>query len=205
MERDHESLPEAFRRGLAALEQSYLAADDPRHQSGYGGGEARWRAERGVLLEAVEEGGDFLDLGCANGHLLACLVTWAGERGLALTPYGVDQGAGLIALAKRLHPEFAANLWAANAWEWTPPRKFRYVYTCPEYVPPPLVSDYLRRLMEGCVAPGGRLIVGSYGSGSRNEPAQDVAALLQAAGFLLAGTAEVGALPFTRLAWTDRG
>ncbi len=205
MTSNRETLPETFLQGLTALERSYLQAEDPCQQSGFGGGPERWRTERGIILEAVEGDGDFLDIGCANGHLLACLVTWGKERGLTLTPYGLDQGANLIELAQRLHPEFAANLWVANAWEWTPPRKFRYVYSCPEYVPEPLIPAYPRHLGEYYVESGGRLILGSYGSGSLNQPARDVAALLGEARFSVVGTAEVGWLPFTRLAWADLG
>jgi len=204
MDRRDDSLPDDFLRGLAALEESYLSEEDPIRQSGYGGGAERWRAERGIILEAVDRDGDLLDIGCANGYLLACLVAWGKEKGLSLAPYGLDQGAGLIALAKRRLPEYATHFWVANAWEWIPPRQFRYVYTLTEFVPEPFLTEYLRRLLARCVEPGGRLILGSYGSGSRNEPARDVAAMLREAGCPVPGAAQQGWLPFTRIAWTDR-
>jgi hypothetical protein len=67
-------LPEAFLRDLKALELAYLKSDDPIEQSSFGGGKERWRAEREPILEAIAASGDLLDVGCANGYLLECLV-----------------------------------------------------------------------------------------------------------------------------------
>ena len=75
-------LPERFLRELEALESSYLSDDDPIRQSGFGGGPERWRSEREPILEAIEGNGDILDIGCANGYLLECLMIWGRERGL---------------------------------------------------------------------------------------------------------------------------
>jgi hypothetical protein len=103
-------LPVAFLDRLGALEGSYLRETDPVRQSGFGGGPERWRTERALALDAVSDDRDFLDVGCANGYLLECLVTWGQEQHIRLTPYGVDCGAQLIALAKQrlpgmCHPE----------------------------------------------------------------------------------------------------
>ena len=94
------ALPVAFLDRLRALEVSYLRETDPVRQSGFGGGHKRWRTERELVLDAVPDDGDFLDIGCANGYLLECLVGWGQERQVRLTPYGVDCGAQLIALAQ---------------------------------------------------------------------------------------------------------
>ncbi len=72
------TLPRDFVRRIESLEEAYLRSDDPIRQSGFGGGAERWRAERGPILEAVEGDGDLLDIGCANGYLLECLVAWGG-------------------------------------------------------------------------------------------------------------------------------
>ena len=197
----NDTLPEEFISELRELEESYLSVSDPIQQSGFGGSAERWRKERGVILEAVDGDGDFLDIGCANGYLLECLVGWAEERRILLTPYGVDIGPRLVELAKQRLPQHAANFWVANAWDWRPPHKFRYVYTLYDCVPAGFFRAYVGRLLERYVAKNGRLIIGAYGSYSRNEPARDVADDLRSFGFAVAGNASVGPLPATRIAW----
>src|SRR5262245_59123546 len=132
-------LSAAFLERLRALERSYLRETDPVRQSGFGGGHERWRVERELFLDALIEDGDLLDVGCANGFLLECLVAWAQERHLRLTPYGVDFGEALIDCAKRRLPQYASHFWVANAWDWVPPRTFRYVYTIHDCVPEDLL------------------------------------------------------------------
>ncbi len=165
-------LPVAFLDRLRALEGAYLRETDPVRQSGFGGGHERWRTERALVLDAVPDDGDFLDIGCANGYLLECLVQWGHERHIRLTPYGVDCGAQLIALAQQRLPQYASHFWVANAWEWLPPRQFRYVYSLYDCVPEELLPVYIRRLVTRYVEPGGTLIMGAYGATpSRKRPA----------------------------------
>jgi hypothetical protein len=195
-------LPVAFLDRLRELEASYLRETDPIRQSGFGGGHERWRAERELILDAVPEDGDFLDVGCANGYLLECLVAWGRQRHVRLTPYGVDVGAQLIALAKRRLSQYAAHFWVANAWEWTPPRRFRYVYSLYDCVPDDLLPEYIRRLVTWYVEPGGMLIMGAYGSNSKQEAARDMAKDIATAGLRVAGSSSRGTLPVARVAWT---
>lgn len=194
-------LPESFITDLQQLESSYLSYSDPIKQSGFFGGEVRWRTEREVILKAVDHDGNFLDIGCANGYLLQCLVEWAKDEGIALNPFGLDQGTGLVALARRRFPHHQDHFWTANAWDSTAPRKFDYVYTLADNVPEQFLSDYLRKLLNGYVAPDGTLIIGSYGSNSRNEPAHNVSDLLADAGLQVTGEEVVGELPITHIAW----
>ncbi len=70
------TLARAFLQDLRALESAYLKEDDPIRQSGFRGGADRWRGERGPILNAIETDGDLLDIGCANGYLLECLLNW---------------------------------------------------------------------------------------------------------------------------------
>ncbi len=196
-------LPEPFLAELKNLELSYLAETDPIKQSGFHGGEARWRHERGLILDAVDTDGDFLDIGCANGYLVQCLTAWASEKGLTLTPYGVDQSPRLIERARARWPQDASHFWVGNAWDWVPPRRFRYVYTMTDFVPDALLKDYLVRLIQGYVEDDGLLIVGAYGSRSRDTPAQDVTHMLKAFGFPVAGNAMCDALPLSHVAWTN--
>jgi SAM-dependent methyltransferase len=195
------SLPDGFLRTLQALGESYLRETDPIRQSGFGGGRERWRQERGIIVTALEGDGDFLDVGCANGYLLECLVAWAQEWGILLTPYGVDISANLIGRARERLPRYAGNFWAANAWDWTPPRRFRYVYSLHDSVPEDFLAEYVERLLNRYVETGGRLIVGAYGSHSKNLPARDVGSDLAALGFLIEGARSCGSLPASRIAW----
>jgi SAM-dependent methyltransferase len=197
-------LPPAFLQQVASLEGAYLSHDDPIRQSGFGGGAERWRAERGPILEAVTGDGDFLDVGCANGYLAECLVAWAGERGIGLTPHGIDLGPRLIAEAQRRLPQFAANFHVANGWDWRPGRRFRYVYTLSDCVPQEMLRQYAGRLLCRLVEPHGRLIVGSYGSRSRATPPLPIAETLASYGYAVAGQTTGGQPPVTTFAWIDR-
>lgn len=200
MERE---LPEEFLRRITALEASYLESDDPIRQSGFGGGAARWRQEREPILDGVCGDGELLDVGCANGFLLESLVGWGRERGLTLTPYGVDIGSRLVERARERLPQFREHFFTANAWDWQPPRRFRWVYALHDCVPPDYLAEYVRRLLARAVAPDGRLIVGAYGSRSRQLAPPDVAALLRSAGFTVSGSSEGGSPTIARFAWID--
>ena len=172
-------LPVPFLRELEEQAAAYLAESDPIRQSGFGGGRVRWRAEREAILEGVNGSGSFVDLGCANGYLLECLQTWGHERGVSLSPFGIDHSADLVALARHRFSGLETHFTAANAWSWRPPAPIRFVYTLHDAVPPAYLGDYLNRLLREVVAPAGRLIVGAYGSRSRGLPPFDVAGLMR--------------------------
>ncbi len=193
-----------FLRELAELEEAYVTRDDPIEQSGFSGGPERWRAEREPIFDGITRDGDLLDVGCANGYLLECLVEWGCERGVDITPFGLDQGARLIEIARRRQPHVAGHFYVGNAWDWQPPRRFQYVYTLLDCVPQAYESAYLRRLLDRFVKPGGRLIAGDYGSRSRDLPARDVATVFEAAGLAVAGTSASPDGWTTRFAWVDR-
>jgi SAM-dependent methyltransferase len=201
--RQQSGLPEWYIERILGLEDSYLEHEDPIRQSGFGGGAERWRAERGPILDAIDSDGDILDVGCANGYLLECLVKWGQARGLELIPHGVDIGARLIALARERLPQFAANFHVGNAWEWNPPKRYRHVYALHDCVPRTHLRDFVERLLMRVVAPGGRLILGAYGSRSQGEDPFDVVAFLKSLGYYLAGSAEGGHPPLTLFAWID--
>ncbi len=141
----------------------YLAADDPRGQSGHGGGEAVYRYTRGMLLEAVHRSGRLLDVGCANGYLMEKLAPWLQGTGLEVEVYGLDISEGLLDLAKRRLPQWEDRFFLGNALHWSPPRRFDFV-CCAElaYVPRDRERELFERLLAEYVAPGGRLILGPY-------------------------------------------
>ena len=195
-------LPEQFLAKLRDLESSYLAETDLIKQSGFHGGEVRWRQDRGLILDAVDRDGDFLDVGCANGYLVQCLSEWAREKSITLIPYGVDQGPRLIELARKRLPQYASHFWVGNAWDWIPPRRFRYVYTLTDLVPETFLRDYLVLVLQHYVEEDGFLIVGAYGITSKNVPAQDVTSLLKGFGLPVVGNATCGDLPVSHVAWT---
>jgi SAM-dependent methyltransferase len=196
-------LPASFLQHLSGLEAAYLRETDPIRQSGFRGGAERWRAERSPLLRAIPASGTLLDVGCANGYLLECLVRWGSESGLALTPFGVDCGAGLIALARQRLPGFADHFFLANAWGWTPPRRFQYVYAVFDCVPRSAFGEFVEQLLSGAVAPGGRLILGAYGSRSRGEPPAPLHVMLTDLGYVVAGSITAGMPETVRFAWID--
>ena len=197
-------LPASFLQQLKELEKSYLGEGDPIRQSGFGGGAERWHSEREPILEAINEDGDLLDIGCANGYLLECLVEWAGEHGRVLTPYGLDQGVKLIELAKQRFPQYESNFYVGNSWDWEPPKQFKYVYTMHDCVPIEFLEEYLQRLLSRVVCTGGRLIIGAYGSRSQRSRPFDIEDFLKPRGFSIAGKVEGGDPPLTSFAWTDK-
>lgn len=165
-----------YQRGMAIITPAYLAGDNPRSQSGHSGDEAHWRQARSLVAEAMDRDGDFLDVGCASGHLMECVQQWAGERGVRIEPYGLDIAPELADLARRRLPHWAGRIWVGNAMDWVPPRRFDFVRTGLEYVPRRRRPDLVRRLLQEVVAPGGRLLIGTQNEEkdqTRGGPSQE--------------------------------
>nr|HMN29772.1 hypothetical protein [Caldilineaceae bacterium] len=106
--------------------------------------------------------------------------------------------------ARRRLPQFADHFFVGNGWDWQPPHPFRYVYALYDCVPLDYLPTYARRLLDTIVAPGGRLIVGAYGSRSRQEAPLDVAIVLQSADLTVVGQSAGGSPIHARFAWIDR-
>jgi 2-polyprenyl-3-methyl-5-hydroxy-6-metoxy-1,4-benzoquinol methylase len=153
-----------YRDGLRLMEASYLRERTPQGGSGFGGTAAAWRSSRAQICEAVDRDGTFLDVGCANGHLMESVAAWCGERGLQVEPYGLDLSSGLVAEARRRLPQWADRIWVGNALDWTAPggRRFHFVHTLLDLVPEARVAEMLTHQLEELVAPGGRLLVSHY-------------------------------------------
>lgn len=159
-ERGEISQEEWHARVMDVIEPAYLEATTEQQGSGHSGSPDAWRTSRGMILEAVDRSGTFLDVGCANGLLMASVKAWAAERGLAVEPYGVELSAPLATLARSRNPEWSDRIWTANADGWLPPMRFDFVRTGLEYVPPSRREAFVRHLLEHVVAPGGRLVIG---------------------------------------------
>jgi SAM-dependent methyltransferase len=197
-------LPPDFLGHLKSLATSYLGDIDPIRQSGFGGGPERWRAEREPILDAIETDGDLLDIGCANGYLLESLIKWGLERGIKLTPFGLDLSAGLIHLAMKRLPDYRSNFYIGNVWDWKPPQKFKYVYSLYDCVPVEFLEEYIFRLFDRVVHPGGRLIIGAYGSRSQVIPPFDIKGFIESAGLSITGIITGGEPPITLFVWLDK-
>jgi hypothetical protein len=166
-----------FNEELALLEASYLAGTNPRQQSGFGRDAHDWERFRRPIATAIEKDGSLLDIGCANGLLMESVVGWAREDGNRIEPYGLDISAKLAELARQRLPEWRERIFVGNALTWEPPIRFDFVRTELVYVPTTLRRKYAERLLDRFVAPGGRLLICSYGSsrpeGARAEPLVD--------------------------------
>lgn len=196
-------LPKRFLDRLTQLEMLYLLKADPLMRSGFAGGAERWRREREPILDAVTEDGAILDVGCANGMLLQSLVDWALEQGIQLTPHGVDAGERLITEAREQLAGFAENLHVGNVWDWQPPRRYRYVYMVWDCVPVYFLGATIRRLLREFVAPGGRLILGTYGSRSRRQQPFDLEPFIRSLDLPCAGRSAGGEPRITNFFWID--
>lgn len=181
---------EWYRRNQALIVPAYLAADNPRAQSGHSGDAARWVEARGDLACGIDRAGTFLDVGCANGHLMETAVAWAAARGFALEPYGLDLSPELVELARRRLPDWQDRLFVGNALDWVAAdgRRFDFVHVMQlDYVPPPRRAALVEHLLTRVCASGGRLILGPT-----NERREEAAAEAQVAGlgWPIAGRAE---------------
>jgi SAM-dependent methyltransferase len=158
------------------LEPAYLAAATPEGGSGFGGTPQDWFDARSVLCDAVDADATFLDVGCANGHLMASIVDWCAARPVrpvAVEPHGVDVSPALVELARRRLPRWADRLWVGDARTWCPPggRRFDVVHVLLDAVLPRSRGELLAHLLAVAVAPGGRLLVSSYGPDTPAEAA----------------------------------
>jgi SAM-dependent methyltransferase len=146
----------------AIVVPAYIAGEMPWEQSGKSGDLASWELGRRPIMVAVHRDGAFLDVGCANGFLMECVRAWAAEEGRYVEPYGLEISPELAALARRRLPQWADRIFVGNAANWIPPRRFDFVRTGLDYVPPTRRRELVEHLLANVVARGGRLIVGVF-------------------------------------------
>ena len=152
-----------FAHNKTILETAYLPATHPWQQSGVGLHTPRsardWEVLRRPIADCISTNGSFLDIGCANGYLLQCVLCWTQERDLQIDPYGLDFSEQLAALARQRLPDYANHIFVGNAWYWIPPYTFDYVNTTLDYIPEQLRETFVHRLLQHYVQPGGHLLV----------------------------------------------
>jgi SAM-dependent methyltransferase len=195
-----------YERNREILETAYLASDNPRGQSGFGGDPARWDRLRRVIAEALDRDGTFLDVGCASGLLIESIAAWGAERGLRIEPFGLDISPRLAALAQARLSAWADRIYVGNVIDWEPPRRFDFVRTELVYVPQHRQPELIARLLEQVVAPGGRLVVCAYRSRGEKHAAA-IGEDLRSWGLTVAGEATATDLVDggigTRVVWLD--
>jgi hypothetical protein len=172
---------DGWHRAMADLVvPAYVAAETPWGQSGKSGDEALWEEGRRHIVDAIDRDGAFLDVGCASGYLMECIVGWSSHH---IEPYGLEIAPELAELARRRYPQWADRISVGNALTWTPARRFDFVRTGLEYVPPTRRRDLVAHLLQFC----DRLIVGSF-----NEEIEDRALerAVESWGYAVAGRSE---------------
>jgi SAM-dependent methyltransferase len=159
----------------ALVVPAYLAAETPEGGSGSSRDAAGWEYARSLLADACSPGQTFLDVGCANGHLMKSMADWA-----SIEPYGVDISPELVEVARRRLPQWSDRIWVGNAASWEPPRPFDVVRTGLDYVPADRRRPYVEHLLRFC----DRLVIGVHNE-ERDRPGheEEVAAW----GFEIAG------------------
>jgi len=139
----------------------YLSTNNPRLQSGHGGNEYHYIFAQLPTIEAIYKNGTFLDVGCANGHLMEMLYKWGTAIGFDLQMFGVDISEELLELAKTRLPQWQDRFFLGNAFLWKPENKFDYVLDCAQ-IPDDDKSMYYKHLMENYLVEGGRMIIRPY-------------------------------------------
>ncbi|MBV9355985.1 MAG: class I SAM-dependent methyltransferase [Chloroflexi bacterium] len=186
----------------AVIVPTYLAGDNPRAQSGSDGSVEDWAYKRGLLADAIDRDGSFLDVGCACGYLMETMVNWCAERGHVIQPYGLEIAPELAALARRHLPQWPGRIFVGNAFDWAAPRRFDVVRTGLEYVPPRRQRELVERLLRAVVAPRGRLIIGVYSEErAQKESEPSTEEIVATWGFAIAGRTERPHLRDRRLSY----
>jgi SAM-dependent methyltransferase len=197
--RETAAIDEAYARGelddagwheanAGLIVPAYLAAETPEGGSGSSRDAAGWERARSLVADAAEPGQTFLDVGCANGHLMESMARWAGVE-----PYGLDISPELAELARRRLPHWADRVWVGNALDWTPLGKFDIARTTIDCVPVPRRQE----LVEHVLTYAGRLVIGVFNE-ERDRTTQEE--LVAGWGFEIAGRSE-REHPHSRLAY----
>lgn len=190
---------DGWHRAMASLVvPAYLAATTAEGGSGHSGTPAEWEWSRGLVADALDRDGTFLDVGCANGLLMESIARWGRARGRVIEPYGLEIAPELARVARTRLPAWADRVFVGNALGWLPRSRFTYVRASLEYAPPRRRRDLVAWLLEHVVAPGGRLILGKFNEEVEHRRLEEQ---LVAWGFVITGRAERAHRSEPRLAY----
>lgn len=171
--------------GLRIIEPLYLGGETPQEGSGFRGSMEDWTSNHWHIVDAIEHDSTFLDVGCANGFLMDCVVDWCADKGVKVEPHGVDISPALAARARERLPQWADRIWVGDALTWTPPRTFDVVHGLLDTVMPSQRREMVDNLLT-FVAPGGRLILSWY------RPEGTARRSVESLGFALEGGSGLG-------------
>ena len=172
-------------RVLDIIEPAYLAAETPQGQSG-----SQWRRRRvGARPPAAPRRGARrqrrarrrLRQRAADG-----VAGGVGRRGRARSSSRTASRSppGWPTWRAPRLPHWADRIWTGNAMTWVPPRRFDVVRTGLDYVPPRRRAEFVARLLDEVVSPGGRLVVGVF---NEEKDRDTVADTLRSWGHAVAG------------------
>jgi len=141
------------------LEESYMRYKEPWKQAGFLVDEAAWKECRQPIADCIDKSGTLLDIECTNGYLLESLIKWTAERGLKVTPYGIDISDKLLVLARvRLH-QYKDNLFQGSAPHWANPIKFDFIRVELGYFLEENQEKYLNQLFNNYAAPDVKILL----------------------------------------------
>jgi SAM-dependent methyltransferase len=170
------------------IRPAYLAALTPQAQSGHSGDAAAWEQARGIIADAIDRDGTFVDIGCANGLLMETMVDWCAAKGIRIEPYGLDIVTELAALARTRLPHWSERIFVGNGLNWAGPMRFDFVRVGLEYVPGRRRRDLVAHLLRDVVADDGRLVIGVYNEDRDAVPTLE--SIVQGWGYSVAGHVE---------------
>lgn len=177
-----------WHRAMAAIiVPAYTQAATVQGGSGHGGTAEEWEWSRGVVAEALDRNGTFLDVGCANGLLMESVERWAQEAGFDVIAHGLDIAPELADLAVRRVPAFRGRVHVGNVLGFRPVERFDLVRTGLEYVPRSRRRELVAWLLDEVIAEGGRLIIGKH---NERVELRAVERELERWGFLVTGRGE---------------
>lgn len=153
---------------LDSLQQQFSEEELNRHirDSNSGGDYVHWKRIRRFITKAIHKDGTFLDIGCANGFLMQCLMHWSEY---SITPYGIDNREEAIESAKKLLPGYSDHFQCLDGDRLDQleaadlPSQYDFVYR--NYWKADTTKDYASKVISDLLShvhEGGRAIIGLY-------------------------------------------